>query len=184
MKKIIYLTGAPGSGKTSVAREFHGEGFEVFYELVEKFPAKKFPEPRSYDTSKYIFEQNVKRDKLIKMSKKDIIIVDRHPHECILITKGLLKNKEDFDKIEKLYLGHTFCDGKIVKIICPKKTHKKRYLSKEINLINKSMIYDASESFKDYNQYFDPDFKIKSDNMGPREIYLSIIKNVLSDKDY
>ncbi len=161
MKQVIYLTGPPGTGKSSVAQKLKEKGFTIFWELIDKFPKKKFPNPRSFSTAEYIFKQNVKRNKLIK-KEKGIIIIDRHPLENILIAKGLLENKKDFEKIERKYKNYKFEEGIVIKLTSPKRVHKKRYISKNVELISEKMINDILSKYKDYSKYLSSDLKINS----------------------
>ena len=116
IRKLIYLSGPPGSGKSSIVEKFAKKGVITFNELVDKFPIKKYSNPRSFSTAKYVFEQNVKRDKLIR-KEKGLIIVDRHPFDNLIIAKGLLEKENDYLKIKELYKKYKFLPGRIIKLV-------------------------------------------------------------------
>jgi broad specificity phosphatase PhoE len=161
IKNVIYISGLPGSGKSTLIKKFEENGYKVYPELMKKFPIKRLPNPRSFETAKYIFEENVKRDKLIR-KEKGLVVVDRHPVECLIIAKGLLRTKKEFLKIKKMYESYDFLDGRIVRLIINSKKSKNRYKSKKIEVVKDDMINDIYLAFEDYDKYLKANFKIRS----------------------
>jgi len=88
------------------------KGYTVFDELPDPFPEERYTDSTTFEVAVYIFKQSVKRDTLIRKSKARIILVDRHPYDCIFIAEGFLDDEDK--KIKSLYKEFNFLKGVIV----------------------------------------------------------------------
>ncbi|NTV30545.1 AAA family ATPase [candidate division WWE3 bacterium] len=184
-KTIFYLSGMPGTGKTSLVRNLRHYGFEVMDELVDGFPFKVDQNPRSFETAQYIFTQNVKRNSRILESDHEVIIVDRHPIDSLLIAKALLQNELHIRVIEDQYLSFPFLPGTIICLHPHDTYHNQSYLQ-QLSETDQNLMNDILRVYSNYDHYINAHTHIKNDadSIDSVNEVLDIIRKTLVEEHF
>jgi len=83
MKKVYYLSGLSKVGKTTILKLIDDKNIKKVPEFLDDLPSYVYSTNSNYQTQKWIFDQFVKRNRLIESIDDGIVLCDRSPIDPI-----------------------------------------------------------------------------------------------------